>query len=127
MPGARSRQPSYPFIGRLVGEKAADLCPKPSGQSIYQHHGKANFLVLGSGESQLEDQLDHEAPVQRLLQLLYRLQRTLGATRILRSLRLSADAQPGRTCVSTRCMPCAGTVPMVRSGGGLKDTIRDFW
>jgi Glycogen synthase len=41
----------------LVGEKAADLLPEAISQSIYHHHGKANFLVLGSGEGHLEDQL----------------------------------------------------------------------
>ena len=52
-------KPLVAFIGRLVGEKAADLLPDAISQSIYQHHGKANFLVLGSGEPHLEDQLDH--------------------------------------------------------------------
>ena len=45
--GLDPEKPLIAFIGRLVGEKAADLLPDAISQSIYQHHGKANFLVLG--------------------------------------------------------------------------------
>ncbi len=38
-------KPLISFIGRLVGEKAADLLPDAISQSIYQHHGNANFLI----------------------------------------------------------------------------------
>jgi starch synthase len=43
-------KPLISFVGRLVGEKAADLLPDAISQSIYQHHGNVNFLVLGSGD-----------------------------------------------------------------------------
>ncbi|MGN6400585.1 MAG: glycogen synthase, partial [Flavisolibacter sp.] len=43
-------KPLISFIGRLVGEKAADVLPDAIRNSIYQHHGAANFLILGSGE-----------------------------------------------------------------------------
>jgi len=46
------------FIGRLWERRPLIFCPIPSA-IYYQHHGKANFLVLGSGEPQLEEQLDH--------------------------------------------------------------------
>ena len=36
-------KPLITFIGRLVGEKAADLLPDAISQSIYQHHGKREF------------------------------------------------------------------------------------
>ena len=52
-------KPLIAFIGRLVGEKAADLLPDAIRSSIYQHHGNANFLVLGSGDPEIENKLDH--------------------------------------------------------------------
>lgn len=120
-------KPLITFIGRLVGEKAADLLPEAISQSIYQHHGKANFLVLGSGEPDLEDKLDgmkkqfggyfnsyigYSEPLSHLIYA--------GADFLL---------------MPSRVEPCGlnqmyalryGTVPMVRSVGGLKDTIKDF-
>ena len=50
-------KPLISFIGRIVGEKAADLLPEAISQSIYQHHGHASFLLLGSGEPELEQRL----------------------------------------------------------------------
>ena len=49
----KQQQPLFVFVGRLVGEKAADLLPDSISSSIYQHHGNCNFLVLGSGEPML--------------------------------------------------------------------------
>ena len=37
--GLDPNKPLVAFIGRLVGEKAADLLPEAISQSIYQHHG----------------------------------------------------------------------------------------
>jgi starch synthase len=120
-------KPLIVFIGRLVGEKAADLLPDAISQSIYQHHGKANFLVLGSGDPKLEAQLDHMKHQfggyynsyigysESLSHLMY-----AGADFLL---------------MPSRVEPCGlnqmyalryGTVPMVRSVGGLQDTITDF-
>src|SRR6185312_1358924 len=50
-------KPLIIFIGRLVGEKAADLLPAVIGDSIHYMEGRMNFLVLGSGEWYIEDQL----------------------------------------------------------------------
>lgn len=120
-------KPLIVFIGRLVGEKAADLLPDAISQSIYQHHGKANFLVLGSGDPKLEEELDHMKHQfggyynsyigysESLSHLMY-----AGADFLL---------------MPSRVEPCGlnqmyalryGTVPMVRSIGGLQDTITDF-
>ncbi|HWC52142.1 MAG TPA: glycogen/starch synthase [Chitinophagaceae bacterium] len=120
-------KPLIVFIGRLVGEKAADLLPDAISQSIYQHHGKANFLVLGSGDPKIEGQLDHMKHQfggyfnsyigysESLSHLMY-----AGADFLL---------------MPSRVEPCGlnqmyalryGTVPMVRSVGGLQDTITDF-
>lgn len=122
-----AEKPLIVFIGRLVGEKAADLLPDAISQSIYQHHGKANFLVLGSGDPNIEGQLDHMKHQfggyynsyigysESLSHLMY-----AGADFLL---------------MPSRVEPCGlnqmyalryGTVPMVRSVGGLQDTITDF-
>jgi starch synthase len=120
-------KPLIVFIGRLVGEKAADLLPEAISQSIYQHHGNANFLVLGSGDSTIEGQLDHMKKQfggffnsyigysEPLSHLMY-----AGADFLL---------------MPSRVEPCGlnqmyalryGTIPMVRNIGGLKDTVVDF-
>lgn len=120
-------KPLIVFIGRLVGEKAADLLPDAIRNSIYQHHGNANFLVLGSGEPEVEAKLDgmrsqfngyfnsYIGYNESLSHLMY-----AGADFLL---------------MPSRVEPCGlnqlyalryGTVPMVRSTGGLKDTVKDF-
>jgi starch synthase len=120
-------KPLVAFIGRLVGEKAADLLPDAISQSIYQHHGKANFLVLGSGETQLEDQLD-----QMKHQFNGYFNSYIGYSEPLSHM---IYAGSDFLLMPSRVEPCGlnqmyalryGTVPMVRSVGGLKDTIRDF-
>ena len=120
-------KPLIAFIGRLVGEKAADLLPEAISQSIYQHHGKANFLVLGSGDPGLEDKLDH---MRQQFNGYYN-------SYIGYSESLSHQIYAGSDflLMPSRVEPCGlnqmyalryGTVPMVRSVGGLKDTITDF-
>ena len=125
--GLDPSKPLVAFIGRLVGEKAADLLPEAISQSIYQHHGKANFIVLGSGDPLIEEQLDgmnkqfggyfnsyigYSEPLSHLIYA--------GSDFLL---------------MPSRVEPCGlnqmyalryGTVPMVRSVGGLRDTIADF-
>ena len=120
-------KPLMVFIGRLVGEKAADLLPDAIRGSIYQHHGDVNFLVLGSGEPEVEYQLESMKEQfsgyfnsyigynEQLSHIMY-----AGADFLL---------------MPSRVEPCGlnqmyalryGTVPVVRSVGGLKDTVVDF-
>ncbi len=120
-------KPLIAFIGRLVGEKAADLLPDAIKSSIYQYNGSANFVVLGSGEPDVENKLDgmksqfkgyynsYIGYNEQLSHLLY-----AGADFLL---------------MPSRVEPCGlnqmyalryGTIPMVRSVGGLKDTVTDF-
>lgn len=120
-------KPLIVFIGRLVGEKAADLLPDAISQSIYQHHGKANFLVLGSGDPHIENQLD-----QMKHQFGGYYNSYIGYSESLSHLMYAgADF----LLMPSRVEPCGlnqmyalryGTVPMVRSVGGLQDTITDF-
>lgn len=120
-------KPLVAFIGRLVGEKAADLLPDAISQSIYQHHGKANFLVLGSGDGALEEKLDH---MKHQFHGYYN--SVIGYDEKLSHL---IYAGSDFLLMPSRVEPCGlnqmyalryGTVPMVRSVGGLKDTVTDF-
>lgn len=120
-------KPLIVFIGRLVGEKAADILPDAIVSSMYSLNKAANFLILGSGEPQVEWQLSQLAPHypgnynvfigynEALSHLMY-----AGADFLL---------------MPSRVEPCGlnqmyamqyGTVPMVRSTGGLKDTVVDM-
>ncbi|MDX1956139.1 MAG: glycogen/starch synthase, partial [Chitinophagaceae bacterium] len=125
--GLDPEKPLFVFIGRLVGEKAADILPDAISSSIYQHHGNANFLVLGSGEPQVENQLD-----QLKGQFKGYVNTYIGYSEPLSHLMYAgADF----LLMPSRVEPCGlnqmyalryGTVPMVRSTGGLKDTVTDF-
>ena len=120
-------KPLFTFIGRLVGEKAADLLPDAIRNSIYQYHGGANFLVLGSGEGAVEDRLEEVKG-----QLGGFVNTYIGYNEALSHLMYAgADF----LLMPSRVEPCGlnqmyalryGTVPLVRSTGGLKDTVKDF-
>ena len=120
-------KPLITFIGRLVGEKAADILPDAIRSSIYHHHGNANFLVLGSGESEVENKLEEVKNQFNGYVSTY-----IGYNEGLSHLMYAgADF----LLMPSRVEPCGlnqmyalryGTVPMVRSTGGLKDTVRDF-
>ena len=120
-------KPLITFIGRLVGEKAADVLPDAIRSSIYHHRGNANFLVLGSGEPDVENRLEEVKH-----QLNGYVSTYIGYNEGLSHLMYAgADF----LLMPSRVEPCGlnqmyalryGTVPMVRSTGGLKDTVRDF-
>lgn len=120
-------KPLIVFIGRLVGEKAADLLPDAISSSIYQHHGNANFLILGSGDPGVEGNLEHIKNQFKGYVNTY-----IGYSEPLSHLMYAgADF----LLMPSRVEPCGlnqmyalryGTVPMVRSTGGLKDTVTDF-
>ena len=120
-------KPLFTFIGRLVGEKGADLLPEIFRQALSQHHKNINILVLGSGDKQIERNLDglkiyfggnYNAYIgynEKLSHLIY-----AGADFLL---------------MPSRVEPCGlnqmyalryGTVPIVRRTGGLKDTVIDI-
>ena len=120
-------KPLIVFIGRLVGEKAADLLPAVIGDSIFYMEGKMNFLVLGSGdpvvEQQLSDMQSHFFGYYNSL---------IGYNE-----KLSHQMYAGADflLMPSRVEPCGlnqmyamryGTIPIVRRTGGLKDTVKDF-
>jgi starch synthase len=120
-------KPLFIFIGRLVGEKAADLLPQAISDALYYSGGKINFLILGSGDPLIESQLEamknnffgyYNSQIgynEKLAHQMYG-----GADFLL---------------MPSRVEPCGlnqlyamqyATVPVVRSTGGLKDTVIDF-
>lgn len=120
-------KPLMGFIGRLVGEKGADLLPAAVGDSFYYIGRKMNFIILGSGFPEVEAQLyslkslawgDYNVYIgynEGLSHLLY-----AGCDFLL---------------MPSRVEPCGlnqmysmryGTVPIVRNTGGLRDTVIDI-
>ncbi len=120
-------KPLFVFIGRLVGEKAADLLPQSLINSFHKIGRKMNFLILGSGQTEIENELnylkqfsqnDYNAYIgynEDLSHLMY-----AGADFIL---------------MPSRVEPCGlnqlyamryGTIPVVNNTGGLHDTVMDI-
>jgi starch synthase len=120
-------KPLIVFIGRLVGEKAADLLPQVIGDSIYFINGKMNFLILGSGDFWVERQLEI---MRGYLKGIYNAQ--IGYNEKLSHLMYAgADF----LLMPSRVEPCGlnqmysmryGTIPIVRQTGGLQDTVVDY-
>lgn len=120
-------KPLFTFIGRLVGEKGADLLPEICSVALSRNPKEINILILGSGDKQLENNLDglkHFYPGnynsyigynEKLAHIIY-----AGADFLL---------------MPSRVEPCGlnqmyamryGTIPIVRRTGGLKDTVWDI-
>lgn len=125
--GLNTAYPLFIFIGRLVGEKAADILPDAIRAAFYSLNKKVNFLILGSGEPSIEQGLDalkqefkgnynfYKGYNEKLSHLMY-----AGADFLL---------------MPSRVEPCGlnqmyalryGTMPLVRRIGGLKDTVIDI-
>jgi len=119
--------PLISFIGRLVIEKGADLLAQAIKESIQLLRGQVNFLILGTGDTDIEEELTllaEEEPVN--------FKKFIGYDE-----QLSHQIYAGSDflLMPSRVEPCGlnqlyalryGTVPMVRSTGGLKDTVIDF-
>ena len=125
--GFNPDKPLISFIGRLVGEKAADVLPDAIRSSVYQHHGNAVFMILGSGEPHVESRLEEVKH-----QLNGFISTYIGYNEALSHL---IYAGSDFLLMPSRVEPCGlnqmyalryGTVPIVRSTGGLKDTVKDF-
>ncbi len=125
--GLDPRKPLFIFIGRLVGEKGADLLPKAIADSFKFIGRKMNFLVLGNGEAETEAQL---TSLKSIAQGDYN--EFIGYNETLSHLMYAgADF----LVMPSRVEPCGlnqlyamryGTIPVVRSTGGLKDTVIDI-
>jgi starch synthase len=118
-------KPLFAFIGRLVGEKGADLFPETFKKALQK--GNISIFLLGSGNEVVEAQLkelkkdfmgSYNAFIgydEKLAHIVY-----AGADFIL---------------MPSRVEPCGlnqmyalryGSIPIVRSIGGLKDTVIDI-
>lgn len=118
-------KPLFAFIGRLVGEKGSDLFPEVFRNALLNED--VSILLLGSGNKDVEAQLEelkteyagrYNAYIgydEKLSHLIY-----AGADFLL---------------MPSRVEPCGlnqmyalryGTIPIVRSIGGLKDTVIDI-
>jgi starch synthase len=120
-------KPLIVFIGRLVGEKAADILPDAIMSCLYAMPKQMNFLILGSGDPIVEFQLtalnSHFAGNYHAV---------IGYNEALsHTMYAGADF----LLMPSRVEPCGlnqlyalryGTVPMVRSTGGLQDTVKDM-
>lgn len=120
-------KPLFTFIGRLVGEKGADLLPDIFYRTLIEGNGEINVLVLGSGDPQVEGrlaQLKHAFPGNYNAYIGYNEQ-------------LSHQIYAGADflLMPSRVEPCGlnqmyalryGTIPVVRRIGGLKDTVIDI-
>lgn len=125
--GLDVEKPLFIFIGRLVGEKAADILPDAIGSSIHQLNKEVNFLVLGSGDPHVEwllNQLKRIVPGNYNCMIGYNEQ-------------LSHIMYAGGDflLMPSRVEPCGlnqmyamryGTMPLVRRTGGLNDTVKDI-
>jgi starch synthase len=120
-------KPLFVFIGRLVGEKGADLLPVIFHNVLQQSDGEINILVLGSGDPQVEDRLN-----ELTQHFLGRYNAYIGYNEAL-SHQIYAGAD--FLLMPSRVEPCGlnqmyalryGTIPIVRRIGGLKDTVIDI-
>ncbi len=125
--GLDVEKPLFIFIGRLVGEKAAELLPQAINDSVYHMNGRMNFLILGSGDPSVETQLEI---MRNSLMGFYNSQ--IGYNEALaHTMYAGADF----LLMPSRVEPCGlnqmyalryGTMPIVRNTGGLKDTVIDI-
>src|ERR1700748_2267593 len=120
-------KPLITFIGRLVGDKGADLLPQVIEDAFYYIGRKMNFLILGSGLPEIEGRLEGIRNLSRGDYNTY-----IGYDEALSHLMYAgADF----ILMPSRVEPCGlnqlyalryGTVPVVRNTGGLHDTVIDY-
>lgn len=118
--------PLISFIGRMVGEKGVDLLPDTFRRLIYDGT-KACFLVLGTGEPWTQNQfrsMAHQFPGRFNAVIDYN-----------EALSHQIYAGSDFLVMPSRVEPCGlnqmyamryGTIPIVRTVGGLKDTVPDI-
>lgn len=124
--GLSPDRPLVSFIGRLVGEKGADLLPDLFSKVLDQGR-EVSFMVLGTGDPELHDRF--RAMSDRYMgffdaSLSYNEQ-------LAHQIYAGSDFM----VMPSRVEPCGlnqmyamryGTVPVVRNIGGLKDTVIDI-
>ncbi|MCB9333802.1 MAG: glycogen/starch synthase [Lewinellaceae bacterium] len=124
--GFSNEYPLVSFIGRIVNEKGADLLPD-TYRRLLQSGARINFLILGTGESWTENEfrsMAHQFPGRVNAVIDYN-----------EALAHQIYAGSDFLIMPSRVEPCGlnqmyamryGTIPIVRSVGGLKDTVPDI-
>ncbi len=120
-------KPLFIFIGRLVAEKGADLLSQICSLALHENHKEITILILGSGDPQAERDLLN---LQNFYHGNYNV--FIGYNeKLAHTLYAGADF----LLMPSRVEPCGlnqmyalryGTVPIVRSTGGLRDTVTDI-
>lgn len=124
--GLNPALPLFGFIGRLVLEKGAEFIAGLVDTWL-SHHRNANFVILGSGDKSIESAIQavvnrHPGNTACLLQYNEAMSHKIYA---------GADF----LLMPSRVEPCGlnqmfamryGTLPIVRSTGGLYDSVRDI-
>ncbi len=119
-------QPIISYIGRMVGEKGSDLLPDAIKNYIHSG-GSGSFLVLGTGDTWTQDQF-------RQMSYYYK-GRVNAVIDYNEALAHQIYAGSDFLIMPSRVEPCGlnqlysmryGTIPIVRSIGGLKDTVPDI-
>ncbi len=123
--GLDINKPLFSFIGRLVYEKGSDLFPDIFYKALLNND--INILVLGSGNKEVESQLKAlEIPFKGKYNAFIGYNEQLAH---------EIYAGSDYLLMPSRVEPCGlnqmyalryGTIPIVRSIGGLKDTIIDI-
>jgi starch synthase len=124
--GLSSTKPLVVFIGRLVGEKGAEFLPQTIETCLKKYKGEVNFIILGSGEQEIEKELEKLRAKHKKHYGVY-----IGYDEEL-SHRIYAGAD--FLMMPSRVEPCGlnqlyavryGTMPVVHNTGGLADTVID--
>jgi len=122
----QKKLPLITFIGRLAGEKGANLLA-PMIEQFLDEGGKATFIILGTGEPRLHfqlKQLEKDYPTYVNVALEYN-------EKLAHQLYAGSDF----LVMPSKVEPCGlnqmysmryGTIPVVRAVGGLKDTVTDI-
>jgi starch synthase len=124
--GLDSEFPLFGFIGRLVGEKSADLLSEAIREALNDNK-EISIFILGSGHKEVEDQL-----IELKDQFKGNFNVHIGYDEKLSHLVYAAS---DFLLMPSRVEPCGlnqmyslryGTIPIVRRTGGLKDTVIDI-
>lgn len=122
--------PDYPiisFIGRFVDQKGADVLSDAIWQTLKKFDAKINFLVVGSGDTQLSNGME-----QMKIFTDGRFNCYIGYNE---SLARKVYAGSDFLVMPSRFEPCGlnqfyafryGTIPIVRTVGGLLDSVQDI-
>jgi len=118
--------PVITFIGRLVGEKGADLIPEAIARCLHSGR-KASFLILGTGQKHLHEmfrRMKHTFPAYFDVALEYNEGKAHQLYAGSDFLMMPSKVEP---CGLNQMYALRyGTVPVVRKIGGLRDSIIDI-